>query len=488
LTRRRNQQDISIGHVLRPLRRHHLPRHRDGTHQNLSKADDPETYSHQHGITVTHPSSFPSKRGPSRSPSPANQIARTQHVTFRRSVSSPQLARTPSKSQLPELRAPLPSPRTGLFSHYRESQIGSPSVSSRTSSRSARDHVDGGRSGLSSASSSRQALLQASPGPVYSRMPQHSEGGIGALSATQDPMIQRRNALRASHQANDSWYQLYETLEIGTLPSPEQCANAPPSQKLLATIPNLKSSRKTSTLGHFYSSHSETEFQCKVKDDSGLPCGKIFKKSGGSRTRLNHVTSAHPELYDALREFRTYQFGVQAIELPLESEEIDTPATPKKSRFETVRDEFIISNMKQPLAFEQQTFVDLLLKLVTVRGAPFALIDSEEFRALCGLLNPLYTVPSTASLQRSLDSSVRNNRQKIQEYIHHNVVHGSITADSWTAIDRRKYLGITYHLLTPTFKLASVVIGMERIVGPQTSDTLFKAICKLYTFSVDALG
>ncbi|KAF9080828.1 hypothetical protein BGX29_000263 [Mortierella sp. GBA35] len=80
---------------------------------------------------------------------------------------------------------------------------------------------------------------------------------------------------------------------------------------------------------------------------------------------------------------------VQAIELPPELDKIDIPSTPKRSKFETIRDEFIISNMKQPLAFEEVTFVDLILKLITIRGAAFTLIDSDEFKALWGLLNPL---------------------------------------------------------------------------------------------------
>ncbi|KAF9304759.1 hypothetical protein BG003_001545, partial [Podila horticola] len=443
--------------------------HRDETHQNLNRAHDPETFSHQHrSLDITRPSPLPSKRGPSRSPSPANQVAPSQstgHTTFRRTVSSPQLPRMPSNSLLPDLRALPSSPRAGLsnFIQYRESRIGSPSVSSRSPSHSSRNHV------LPSATS-RRNLPQASSGPLYSQTPQpHSQDTPASL-------IQRRQALRASHVANNHWYRLYESLEFGTLPFPEECANAPPSQQPLAKIPFLKNSRKKSVLGHFYTSLSETEFQCAVKDKTEAVCGKVFKKSGGGKTRLNHVINNHSELYDALKEFRTYQCSVQAIELPVDPDEFDAPSTPKRSRFEAVRDEFIMSNMKQPLAYEQQTFVDLLLKLITVRDAPFALIDSDEFRTLCGLLNPLFTVPSTASLQHSLDLNVRGSRQKVQAYISQNVHRGSITADSWMAIDKRKFLGITYHFLTPTFMLASVVIGMERIVGPQTSETLFSTI------------
>ncbi|KAF9136514.1 hypothetical protein BG015_003100, partial [Linnemannia schmuckeri] len=67
-----------------------------------------------------------------------------------------------------------------------------------------------------------------------------------------------------------------------------------------------------------------------VEDTFGL-CGNAFSKPEGSDTRLIHITSAQPELFDALLEFRPYQCIVQAIELPLKFDKIDTPSTPVKA-------------------------------------------------------------------------------------------------------------------------------------------------------------
>lgn len=217
-------------------------------------------------------------------------------------------------------------------------------------------------------------------------------------------------------------------------------------------------------------------------DDSENLCGKVFKKSGSCNTRLNHVIGSHPLLHDAVKEFRLYQSKVQVIELPPETDEPDVPSTPKRSRFEAARDEFIVNNMKQPLEYEEGTFIDLILKLITNQGVPFAVIQSDEFKALCGLLNPLYRVPDVNTLKRRLDEKVRSHRQDITTYISQHVAHGSITADGWMAVDKRKFLGITFHFLTPTFQLASVVIGMEHIEGPQTAETLLRSIIKIITF------
>src|SRR5688500_3287744 len=72
----------------------------------------------------------------------------------------------------------------------------------------------------------------------------------------------RRRYVRNNHQASDRWYHMYETVELGTIPTPEECADAPPSQRLLAKIPNIKLMRKASTLRHFFSSISRDECQC----------------------------------------------------------------------------------------------------------------------------------------------------------------------------------------------------------------------------------
>ncbi|KAF9895560.1 hypothetical protein BX616_009400, partial [Lobosporangium transversale] len=81
-----------------------------------------------------------------------------------------------------------------------------------------------------------------------------------------EALANRRRELRDSHFASNGWYDLYELLDFGTIPTPEQCSDAPPSQKALALIPNQKSFRKNSVIGHFFKSSKE-EFQCLVLKD-----------------------------------------------------------------------------------------------------------------------------------------------------------------------------------------------------------------------------
>jgi hypothetical protein len=80
--------------------------------------------------------------------------------------------------------------------------------------------------------------------------------------------------------------------------------------------------------------------------------------------------------------------------------------------------------------------------------------------------------------QHIMDESVLQKRVEIKEYLHQNVHHGAVTAHGWTSIDQRKFFGITFHFVTPKYTMGSIVIGMERIEGSQTAESLLNAFSK----------
>lgn len=119
-----------------------------------------------------------------------------------------------------------------------------------------------------------------------------------------------------------------------------------------------------------------------------------------------------------------------------------------------------------------------LIILVALDGAPFDLFNSVDFRELCKQLNPVYSLPCTETLQRKLDNQVSSMRVAIRSYIHQHIRHCSVTADSWTGRDQRKFLGITFHCVTRGYDMATIVIGMERIESLQTSARLPETFSK----------
>ncbi|KAI7832848.1 hypothetical protein BC939DRAFT_472419 [Gamsiella multidivaricata] len=249
----------------------------------------------------------------------------------------------PSARLSPRVLQPTPlPPRHGQlhvsFSHYRELQACSSSASTRTSSDTTQHRRV--HSARPNSPFAQRMLYQAPASPSRSRVPPSSSCDLANVSPFPAPdtalpaansFEQRRRDVRDSHSAPDRC----------TIPKPEQCDDAPPSQRLLAKVPRPKSSRKSSTLGHFYNSYLDTEFQCQVVNDSGDICEQRCK-SGGGKARTNHITNQHSALDDAFHEFRTYQCMAQGIELPQEQEDDEIPFTPKNSRFETAWDELFL--------------------------------------------------------------------------------------------------------------------------------------------------
>jgi hypothetical protein len=71
---------------------------------------------------------------------------------------------------------------------------------------------------------------------------------------------------------------------------------------------------------------------------------------------------------------------------------------------------------------------------------------------------------------------------KLKALLHQHATKGSITADSWTSIDKRKILGVTFHYLTPSMTMSRMVLGMEEIhEAKQTWDVLLKYLSKCYS-------
>ncbi|KAF9415432.1 hypothetical protein BGZ94_000091, partial [Podila epigama] len=302
---------------------------------------------------------------------------------------------------------------------YREPRIGSPSVSSATTEPHNNEDSDipviphpvsRGRSRvhMDHGFSSANANIYTSMGVKgeYSHSHLRTSGmDPGLKSATN--LIQseearaaleaRRKATRSSHRAAQECYALYETLELGTLPTAEECLRAEPKYHCLAKVPIRKSWRKDSVVGHFYAS-TDAGFVCQVVLDNGQVCGVSYRKSGSNRGSA---------------------------------------------------------------------------------------LDSEDFKNSFSFINPYFKLPSRDMIPRMLDERVMTQKMELKKYLNNNVYHGAITVNRWIGLDGRKFLGVTYHFLTPDFRPVSLVIGMERSRGPQTAEVVLEKLSKHHAVDQD---
>jgi len=184
------------------------------------------------------------------------------------------------------------------------------------------------------------------------------------------------------------------------------------------------------------------------------------------------ATSIHPAQHDAIIEFRRYQGISQKISVALADH------AQKTTTFKETREEIIRKNIIEPLPQEIAEFHARLVDLIAIRGASFGFIGSDEFKDMCHTLNPRVGLPTADVLKKKMSSLASDMQARLKKWISRSVRYGAITLDSWTSRDQRKFLGVTFHCLSPNFTAVSVVIGMERIEGAQTSSKIIETLSK----------
>ncbi|KAI1294073.1 hypothetical protein EDD11_008262 [Mortierella claussenii] len=121
----------------------------------------------------------------------------------------------------------------------------------------------------------------------------------------------------------------------------------------------------------------------------------------------------HVALYYALQEFRDYQCRIRGIEQPVEPEEDEMPATPKKLKFEEVREQVLPENMRMLFPHEQAEIDELFVELIATEMTTLSLVAAEPLIKICRKLNPNFRVPSMLTVQTLMDEKDPQQRHEL---------------------------------------------------------------------------
>lgn len=94
-------------------------------------------------------------------------------------------------------------------------------------------------------------------------------------------------------------------------------------------------------------------------------------------------------------------------------------------------------------------------------------IQHKAFKKLISYANSNLTVQNSDTLWKLLEEKTVDTRAKLVEELHRHCPNGSLTADSWTSDDGRKFQAVTYHYVSPEFEMGKVLVGMDEIKEPQ---------------------
>ena len=111
------------------------------------------------------------------------------------------------------------------------------------------------------------------------------------------------------------------------------------------------------------------------------------------------------------------------------------------------------------------------------------IIQHRAFKRIIHYANSTLDVQDRDTLWQLLERKTVDTRGRLVEELHRHCPNGSLTADSWTSDDGRKFQAVTYHYLTPEFEMGKVLVGTDEIKEPQqTAEVLLKSLSKYDVF------
>jgi len=130
-----------------------------------------------------------------------------------------------------------------------------------------------------------------------------------------------------------------------------------------------------------------------------------------------------------------------------------------------------------------QVFSDKILNLISATSVSIEVVQSKAFKDLIVYANPNLKVQDRDTLWQILETKTASAKAELMKQLHRQCPNGSITADSWTSEDGRKFQAVTYHYLTPEFTMGKVLVGMDQIEEPQQkAEVLLKTLSECDDF------
>jgi hypothetical protein len=92
--------------------------------------------------------------------------------------------------------------------------------------------------------------------------------------------------------------------------------------------------------------------------------------------------------------------------------------------------------------------------------------------------DPAFVIPGEKKIRTMIGRSFNHSQQILQNLINKTSQNVSLTADFWSSRSKHGYLGITAVWITPIFEIKDVMLEIEYIPAPHTSETIANSFYK----------
>lgn len=127
---------------------------------------------------------------------------------------------------------------------------------------------------------------------------------------------------------------------------------------------------------------------------------------------------------------------------------------------------------------KKEAIIKAALTWVVTTYIPFSTFDSDSFRALVHLINPIISMPCAATVRDRLHNYRLGLQMRIEQLLSETFKVGSMTVDDWTSDSNRPFMGITLHWLDSEFKGYECTLDLVPHPYPHNGESIAKLISK----------
>jgi len=174
--------------------------------------------------------------------------------------------------------------------------------------------------------------------------------------------------------------------------------------------------------------------------------------SGSTSSMLRHIKEEHREIFD---NHKNTKFG-------------------SDGKIQTTLSNFKISKLTKN---ESDNISIALVKWLSVNSVPFNVIDNDEFKQFCNLLNTGYLVPANSTLKENfLDRLYCETKEKLSKELA-GLDRFSISCDAWTYNNAENYLCINIDYIS-NFNIKHATLKTCKISDDHTPENIASKIMK----------
>lgn len=123
-----------------------------------------------------------------------------------------------------------------------------------------------------------------------------------------------------------------------------------------------------------------------------------------------------------------------------------------------------------------------ILECVVENYLPFSFVDSDSFKRLIQIVNPIFKPACAATVRSALNPHRLVLEQKMEIMLNDSCEFVSMTCDDWTSNNRRPFLGITLHWINKDFQLQDCPVELVPHPYPHDAESIKELVRK---YSID---